>query len=206
MGRLLADDAAEKKPGARVVGEKTPHYFSTSDEQMAFASLLLPGVKVIATLRDPVVRAWSEIKVQRRVTEAEIVAALSEGGRPNWLAEILDAGRYAAHLKRWLKHIEPGQLLLVDSDALETNVTQEAGRIFRWLGVRDLAAKHVTSLQQGWNNRTESFSPSAQVEALLRRSYEGEAWTAAEVGRAVGLGGPGDGPAAGPTRRRAGAK
>ena len=198
--------AAERKPEAKVIGEKTPHYFSTSNEQMAFASLLLPGVKVIATLRDPVVRAWSEIKVQRRVTEAEIVAALSDGGRPNWLAEILDAGRYVAHLKRWLKHIEPGQLLLVDSDALESNVVEEAARIFRWLGVPELARTQVTGLQQGWNNRTESFSPSAQVEALLRRSYEGQPWTSAEVGRAVGLGDVVGLPSAKPTRRRGSAK
>ena len=197
--------AAERKPEAKVIGEKTPHYFSTSNEQMALASLLLPGVKIIATLRDPVVRAWSEIKVQRRATEAEIVAALSEGGRPNWLAEILDAGSYVAHLKRWLKHIEPAQLLLVDSDALESNVVEEAGRIFRWLGVRELSQKQVVGLQQGWNNRTESFSPSAQVEALLRRSYEGQPWTAADVGRALGLGDV-DLPAAKPSRRRAAAK
>ena len=196
--------AAEKKPDARLIGEKTPHYFSTSDAQMAFASLLLPGVKIIATLRDPVVRAWSEIKVQRRVTEAEIVASLSEGGRPNWLAEIIDAGRYAAHLKRWLQHVEPGQILLVDSDALESNVVEEAGRIFRWLGVRELGRRQVTELQQGWNNRTESFSPSARVEALLRQAYEGEAWTAAEVGRAVGIG---EAVAVrAPARRRAAAK
>ena len=195
--------AAEKKPDARLMGEKTPHYFSTSDEQMAFASLLLPQVKIIATLRDPVVRAWSEIKVQRRVTEAEIVASLSEGGRPNWLAEILDAGRYAAHLRRWLQHVQPEQLLLVDSDALETNVTDEAARIFRWLGVRELGRRQVSELQQGWNNRTESFSPSAQVEALLRRSYEGEAWTADALGRTVGLADAASPPAPPPRRARA---
>ena len=199
--------AAERKPDARLIGEKTPHYFSTSDEQMAFASLLLPQVKIIATLRDPVVRAWSEIKVQRRATEAEIVAALSEGERPNWLSEILDAGRYAAHLRRWLKHVTPDRLLLVDSDALESQVVEEAGRIFRWLGVKDLPRKQVMALQQGWNNRTESFSPSAQVEALLRRSYEGEPWTASDVGRAIGLGEvvalP---PGPRPQRRRASAK
>ena len=178
--------AAERKPEARLIGEKTPHYFSTSDEQMAFASLLLPNVKIIATLRDPVVRAWSEIKVQRRVTEAEIVAALSEGARPNWLAEIIDAGRYAAHLKGWLTHVTPDRLLLVDCDALETNVAEEAGRIFRWLGVRELGRRQVEGLQQGWNNRTESFSPSAGVEALLRNAYASEPWSAAEVGRALG--------------------
>jgi hypothetical protein len=167
---------------------------------MAFASALLPQVKIIATLRDPVVRAWSEIKVQRRVTEAEIVAALGEDRRPSWLAEILDAGRYVGHLKRWLRHVAPGQLLLVDSDALETQVVEEAGRIFRWLGVRELSRRQIESLQQGWNNRTESFSPSAAVEALLRRSYEGEPWTAAEVGRAIGLGDAG--PQAGKARAR----
>jgi hypothetical protein len=198
--------AAEKKPDARIIGEKTPHYFSTSDEQMAFLSLLLPDVKIIATLRDPVVRAWSEIKVQRRVTEAEIVASLSDGGRPNWLAEILDAGRYAAHLKRWLTHVRPEQILLIDSDALESQVVEEAGRIFRWLGVRELGRRQVSELQQSWDNRTESFAPSAQVEALLRRSYEGEAWTAQDVGRAAGLGDPSDAPAAKPARRRAAAK
>ncbi|HEY5411700.1 MAG TPA: tetratricopeptide repeat protein [Caulobacteraceae bacterium] len=180
--------AAERKPEARVIGEKTPHYFSTSNEQMALASTLLPQVKIIATLRDPVVRAWSEIKVQRRVTEAEIVAALGEDRRPNWLAETIDAGRFVGHLKRWLRHVTPDQLLLVDADALETHVVEEAGRIFRWLGVRELSRRQVESLQQGWNNRTESFSPNAAVEALLRRSYEGEPWTAAEVGKALGLG------------------
>ena len=200
--------AAERKPEARVIGEKTPHYFSTSDDQMAFASTLLPQVKIIATLRDPVVRAWSEIKVQRRVTEAEIVAALGEDRRPSWLAEIIDAGRYVGHLKRWLRHVGPDQLLLVDSDALETHVVEEAGRIFRWLGVRELSRRQVESLQQGWNNRTESFSPSAAVEALLRRSYEGEPWTAAEVGKALGLGEttPPVKPPARRARRRAAAK
>jgi tetratricopeptide (TPR) repeat protein len=178
--------AAERKPDARLIGEKTPHYFSTSDAQMAFASLLLPDVKIIATLRDPVVRAWSEIKVQRRATEAEIVAALSEGAWPNWLAEIVDAGRYGAHLKRWLKHIRPDQLLLVDCDALETNVVEEAGRIFRWLGVRELGRRQVEGLQQGWNNRTENFAPSAEVEALLRGAYGDEPWRAAEVGPELG--------------------
>jgi superkiller protein 3 len=198
--------AAERTPEFRTIGEKTPHYFSTSDEQMAFASLLLPEVKIIATLRDPVVRAWSEIKVQRRVTEAEIVAALGQGARPNWLAEILDAGRYVTHLKRWLKHVTPDRLLLVDADALERQVVEEAGRIFRWLGVKDLPRRQVSELQQGWNNRTESFSPSARVEALLRQAYEGEAWTADEVGRAIGLGDVVQLPAAKPQRRRAAAK
>ena len=67
-------------------------------------------------------------------------------------------------------------------------MVEEAGRIFRWLGVKDLPRKQVTALQQGWNNRTESFSTSARVEALLRQSYESEPWTAAEVGRAIDLG------------------
>ena len=197
--------AAERKPDARLIGEKTPHYFSTSDDQMAFASLLLPGVKIIATLRDPVVRAWSEIKVRRRVTEAEIVAALGEGGRPNWLAEIIDAGRYLTHLGRWLKHVQPDQLLLVDCDALEADAATEAGRIFRWLGMRDLPRRQVEALQQGWDNRTESFAPSAQVEAMLRKSYEGETWRAADARRALGLSEPSE-PAAKPSGRRTPAK
>lgn len=180
--------AAEAKPEARVLGEKTPHYFSMPDEQMAFASLLMPRLKVIVTLRDPVVRAWSEIKVQRRVTEAEIIAALSREQRPGWFDEILDAGRYASHLKRWLRHVGPDQILLVDADALETNVVSQAQRIFRFLGVRELGQRQITALQTSWNNRTESFAPSPATADLLHRAYAGEPWRAEDVGRALGLG------------------
>ena len=72
--------------------------------------------------------------------------------------------------------------------------------------MRELGQKQVVGLQQGWNNRTESFSPSAQVEALLRRSYEGQPWTAADVGRALGLGEVVDLPAPKPPRRKSAAK
>jgi hypothetical protein len=169
---------------------------------MAFASLLMPGLKIIVTLRDPVVRAWSEIKVQRRVTEAEIVAALSQGAHPAWFDEILDAGRYVAHLKRWLKHLGPDRILLVDADALETNVVEEARRIFRFLGVRDLSQRQVTALQKGWNNRTEAFAPTDAISELLRRRYAGEPWRAEDVGRALGLGAASAANEAGPASER----
>ncbi len=181
-------EAAEAKPGARLLGEKTPHYFSMPDEQMAFARLLSPELKIIVTLRDPVVRAWSEIKVQRRITEAEIVAALSRGEHPAWFEEVLGAGRYVAHLRRWLSHFAADRVLLIDADALETNVVDEAQRLFRWLGVRELGQRQVTALQQGWNNRTEAFTPSETVADLLRRCYAGEPWKAEDVSRALGLG------------------
>lgn len=199
--------AAEAKPEARLFGEKTPHYFSMPDEQMAFASLLMPDVKIIATLRDPVVRAWSEIKVQRRTTEAEIVAALSKEARPGWFDEIIDAGRYVAHLKRWLNHVSPDRILLIDADALETNVVEEAQRLFRFLGVRELSQRQVTALQRGWDNRTESFAASPAIAELLRRSYADEPWRARDVRQALGLGeGTAKAPApARPSRRRAAA-
>ena len=195
-------DVASRKPEAELLGEKTPHYFSMAEDEIAFAGLLFPELKVIVTLRDPVVRAWSEIKVQRRMGDAGVVAALSPGRYPNWLAEILEAGRYVRHLRRWLAHLPQDRILLVDSEALETGIEAEAKRIFGWLGVEALPGDQVRALQQGWDNRTENFARSEELAALLRRFYGDEPWRAADVARALSTAAA---PARAP-RRRAGAR
>jgi len=76
---------------------------------------------------------------------------------------------------------------LIDADALETNVVEEAQRLFRFLGVRELSQRQVTALQKGWDNRTESFAPSPAIAELLRRSYADEPWRAKDVRQALGL-------------------
>ena len=176
---------ADRKPDARVLGEKSPHYFSMADTEMAFASLLFPKLKVVATLRDPVERAWSEIKVQGRMDEAAIVATLNRGRYPNWFAEVLDAGRYLDHLKRWRRFFPSDQIMLIDADTLETEVAAQADRLFRWLGLEPSTREETQTLQRSWNNRTPAFAQSGDIVALLQDAYAGQPWRAAEIGHAL---------------------
>ena len=174
---------AARKSDATVLGEKSPHYFSMADTEMAFARLLFPKLRIVATLRDPVERAWSEIKVQGRMDEAAIIAALNHGRYPNWFAEVLDAGRYQDHLKRWTRHFPLGQIHLIDADELETDVARQADRLFRWLGLGASPREEILALQRGWNNRTPAFAQSGDIVALLRAAYADQPWRAADLTR-----------------------
>ncbi len=174
---------AERKPEAVILGEKSPHYFSTDDTTMAFARLLFPNLKIVVTLRDPVERAWSEIKVQGRMDEAAVIAALNRGRYPNWFGELLDAGHYLNHLERWSRHFPREQMLLIDAEVLETEVAPQAKRLFEWLGRSPAPRQDVLDLQRTWNNRTPAFARDDKTVELLRTVYAGEVWAAADLAR-----------------------
>ena len=193
---------AGRSPRARVLGIKAPEAFSLSGPQIELASLLFPDLRVVIGVRDPAVRAWSDIKNQGRAADAEIIAALNHGAPPAWFAEVLAAGRYARNLGRWLSHVPAERIVLVDVESLETDPVNEAGRVFGALGVEAVPAAQILGLQKSWDNRTPAFTCTAALTRLLEQAYAGEAWRREDLI-------PGPGPArprrAAPERVRHGA-
>ena len=185
-----------------MLGIKAPEAFSLSGPQIELASLLFPDLRVVIGVRDPAVRAWSDIKNQGRAADAEIIAALNHGAPPAWFAEVLAAGRYARNLGRWLSHVPAERIVLVDVESLETDPVNEAGRVFGALGVEAVPAAQILGLQKSWDNRTPAFTCTAALTRLLEQAYAGEAWRREDLI-------PGPGPArprrAAPERVRHGA-
>jgi hypothetical protein len=140
--------------GRFLTGEASPDYiFHPHAARRAHA--LLPEAKLIAILRDPVLRAFSHHQQQMRkgretlsfeeAIEREpdrVDAPLARMARDEALAvesvtrfSYLARGRYAEQLERWLAHYPRERLLVLFSEELSKQPAETLRRAFAFLGV-----------------------------------------------------------------------
>ena len=137
-----------------LVGEATPYYLfhPLVPERVAET---LPDAKLIATLRDPVERAWSQYRHEvdlgfETLSFEEALAAEDSrlAGEEQRLASdpravsfahqhhgYVARGRYAEQLERWYEHVAPERLLLVRAEDLFADPAPELRRVADLLGV-----------------------------------------------------------------------
>jgi hypothetical protein len=129
-------DAVAARTGCALTGEATPYYLF-HPAVPARMHAVIPDVRLIAVLRDPVARAISAyhhavrmgderrpIEVALDPAAAEVLAPASDASWydaprcPARLHGYLARGRYAEQLERWLAVFPREQLLVTESDAL----------------------------------------------------------------------------------------
>jgi hypothetical protein len=127
------------------VGEVSPLYLYT-EQTPGNAVSLLPDVRAVAIVRDPVERAYSHFMYVNddlgdraadgfaAAVEAELPLA-DEPYRPgsHWLR----LGRYRRQLERWLSAVGPDRLLVLPYDELVGTTAAALARTCRFLGVDD---------------------------------------------------------------------
>jgi hypothetical protein len=123
--------------GGRIKGEITPGYSLLPLERIRFIRRVMPEVRLIYLLRNPIERAWSQAQM-------EVVRPALEEGRPvehdavvrNLVSQRNRArGAYLANLDRWLT-VFPGEQLHVGFfDELAARPRELLEGILRHLGV-----------------------------------------------------------------------
>ena len=140
-----------------IVGEVSATYFSHPEAPARLAGVC-PDARLVATLRNPVERAWSMYLHLR--AKADTAAPLFEAADAH--PEILSEGLYAQQLARWREHTAP--------DALTVNVYEDMTRdpagaiaaLYRFVGADD--GFHPEALTQRVN---ESETPRSRSLAKL---------------------------------------
>ena len=95
---------------------------------------LNPAVRLLAMVRDPVERSWSQIRMHvKRGQENEDLAALGE--QENSLWPYLFYSDYAGSLRRWSAAAAPGQLLLMLHDEVRADPWTAIARIYSFGGL-----------------------------------------------------------------------
>jgi hypothetical protein len=157
----------------RIAGEATPEYLFHPRAATNIANQL-PGVKIIAVLRDPVARAYSHWRFNRRreIEDLDFEAAIqAEHERtqtayerlhkdPDYIG--LDAlhfsykrrGYYAEQLRRYCGCFERDQILVLNSESLRHDTQSVLDNCFRFLGlpgydVADTRPRHVDPKRKG---------------------------------------------------------
>lgn len=124
-----------------VVGEATPNYLYDRQAPSRIKTML-PNVKLIVILRNPVDRAYSEYQMNLRTNdesmtfEDRIRQSMRDG------TGIVDYGHYANHLKRWFEHFDREQLLILTTDELKTDRHAIIDKMTDFLGIERFDIEH----------------------------------------------------------------
>lgn len=118
LGREYYEEFFSEHASEPVIGEATPfyHYVPVVPERI---HSLLPSVKLVFSLRDPINRAYSafQMKVWQGGESSE--TSFLDAVRRN--PAYLDNGRYAYQLSRYYRFFNPEQVLVVWFDDLKRN-------------------------------------------------------------------------------------
>lgn len=117
----------------RAAGEISHSYLSSPEAPARIADLN-PEIRLLACLREPVDRAFSDYLdlVKNGQFDGPFDAALERFPR------LLDRGRYATHLENYFERFPREQIQVSLFDDLRADVQEYATSLFTFLGVREL--------------------------------------------------------------------
>lgn len=122
-------------PGSLARGEISPSYFCDPSAPARLARYA-PDVKILLSLRDPVQRALSNHRHEVREGHLAGRDLSFEAGLAN-NPMYVEQGRYATHLKRWLRHFPQEQILVVLMEDVEAEPAAVCRAVYGFLDVDD---------------------------------------------------------------------
>lgn len=178
-------------PAGAVLGKVTPQYMMGNPtvppgRVPGLVRCELACVRLIALLRDPIERAWSQwrMSVRRGRENRSFNAAVEEELEPDRLQEGRDApdetnsylsqGEYARLLEPWVNEFGREALWVELSDELWFDHQGVGERIARHIGVRPHQFKAVGRIHGSGERQRVSTKEAQEFFSLLRRNVFGE--------------------------------
>ena len=158
--------------------EKTPHYFIDRQTPARLARLL-PTVKLILILRDPVVRAISDyVQLKHRHEHySTFDEFISRSNYTRWTP--IRIGCYANYLRRWLNYVPLARIHFVDGENLIHRPWEELESVQRFLNIsNDIRREHFY-----FNSNKRGFPCLRQPDGCLGSSKGREHPAIADVTR-----------------------
>jgi len=141
MGLEWYEKFFDDRTSEKAVGQKSGLYFSDPEAPRLLRQVLGEKVKLIATLRNPMNRAyssyWYQIEdIPKGVSFLE--ACELENNNTLMLQSLLHRpGFYYEHLTNYLQYFKKEQLLFILFEEMHKNPLEELKKVFRFLGVDD---------------------------------------------------------------------
>ncbi len=184
-GRMFA----MARPG-QVCGEITPDYCTLPDGGIEHVLRLSPAVRIILSLRDPIERSWSHIRMTARSRGVSEVEKLEQFARQ---ADQLQRGNYPAILARWRKFVPQERLLVVFMDDIVARPNAVLEEVCGFLGVPYREKPFAKAAKPVHVGEAQAIPPSVLgvLKENLKPAYEemaalypliGGAWMAKHYG------------------------
>ena len=176
-----------RRQGVALTGEATPYYLFDPRAPNRIRQLL-PSVRLLAVLRDPVQRAVSHYQHERRlgVETLSLAEAIdAEEGRLDGAEDVerldmdgalqfrhqhfgyLARGRYAEQLQRYLAQFPASQLMVVRSEDLFEQPEATYAKVLHFLGLPEWSLPRYARF-----NASRGMTPDPHLDARLRSYFE----------------------------------
>src|SRR5262249_4365375 len=135
---------AQFAPAAgRLKGEASPSYAMLPRERIRLVRALLPRLKLVYLMREPIARAWSHARHNHRYREANFAscrAPLDAVPDEEWQANFtqdwtLASGDYLGQLRRWLAVFPKEQVFVGFSESIAERPPALLAEVFAFLGL-----------------------------------------------------------------------
>ena len=151
--------------------ESTPFYLWSQESHPRIATLL-PDAKLIAVVRDPIDRAfsnWTHLWADGLEPEADFLTAcrlepqrIAAGWAPFW--RYLDLGRYGQQFASLFQHVDPGRVRVIRYRQLIDAPGETLDSLCRFLGVDTGVIERLPESNVG------RWAPDGRLNAWLRRA------------------------------------
>ncbi len=147
----------------QVCGEFTPDYSKLPEHGIGHVLKLSPDVKLILSLRDPIERCWSQIRMEgKRHGGLDLPAMERLCANKN----ILDQSGYPAVLARWKKFVPEDRILVVFMDDIAAEPLSVLRQVCGFLAVEFPAKRFPNASLPVHAGETAEIPPS--VHAILK--------------------------------------
>ena len=117
----------------QICGEVSPAYSLLPDQGIEHILRLSPKVKIIFSLRDPIERNWSQIRMMSSRKSKEPGANLL---RIAELPEVVQRANYPAIISRWSKFIPADRMLIIFMEDILNKPAELMARVCKFLDVK----------------------------------------------------------------------
>ncbi len=154
------------RDGNQIKGEFTPGYFT--DHQVAKKIRdYNPNVKIIAILRNPVERAYSEY-LYNIARELEIERTFASALQGKLSKRYLDRGFYSAHLKQFYEAFPAEQILILDYADVSLRPSELLKEVYNFLDVNNEFLSSKTKSVINTSNRGNRINHIPWLNYLIR--------------------------------------
>jgi Sulfotransferase family/BRCA1 C Terminus (BRCT) domain len=170
--------AASKAPD-HLLGEKSAHYSVMSREAIQTVRNLLPNVRLILMMRDPVSRHWAHTKryfSKARIAEREggDVQSVPRDRLYDFMTRSRNLGEYSAMIHHWTTIYPAEQLLLVAQEHALSSPRATFDAVLAHLGLPTTYDPASIPLLLRQRNRGPSVEMPAEVGAFLQSMFAAE--------------------------------
>lgn len=153
---------------------------------------LLPNVKIIVTLRNPIDRAYSQYNMRKRSGEENLsfedaIKIHDERIQKSWWHQqrfsYLKRGLYAEQLQHWFNYFPQEQFYILETGEMEKNPSKIFNQLYDFLGIKKFeidfkkhnVAKYNEMNQDTRNELIEYFKPyNKKLYKLIGRKFDWE--------------------------------